>query len=123
MRLNSSLIQLDLTVHPRGQIKVVGRDHRRQAGAAHQVHEGREHSIGRAGIKVSRRLIGQQQARRIGQRAAKGDTLLFAPGQRRGTVRGARLEWDGARWRGHPGTRRLSVNGSLDEVEPCEVRA
>lgn len=57
----------------------MGRDHCRQPGIAHQRHQRIEHPVGCFGVEVPRRLIGQQQGRLIGQRAAEGDTLLFAP--------------------------------------------
>ena len=59
--------------------KVVGRNHGGEPGFPNQPHQRRENRIRRTGIKVSRRLIRQQQARVICQSPAKRDALLLAP--------------------------------------------
>jgi hypothetical protein len=38
-------------------------------------------------------------------------------------VQGARLDWDGERWRGTDGTRRLGTDGELLDVGVVEVPA
>jgi hypothetical protein len=45
----------------------------------------------------------------------------FAPDLCAVLVRGARLDWDGARWCGAPSTRSLGTQGELDDVGLCEA--
>lgn len=45
----------------------------------------------------------------------------FAPDLCVALVRGARLDWDGARWCGAPNTRSLGTHGELDDVGLCEA--
>ena len=55
----------------------MGGDQRRQPRSTHQFHQRSEHPLRRAGIKVPRRLVGEQQARRIGQRPTERHPLLL----------------------------------------------
>ncbi len=51
-----------------------------------------EHVVGRARVEIAGRLVGQQDARRIGDRARDRDALLLAAGQLRRAVRQALLQ-------------------------------
>ena len=54
-----------------------------QSGVPHQPHHRGKHPVGGVGIEVPGRLVRQKDARRIRQRAAEGDPLLFAARERR----------------------------------------
>ena len=53
---------------------------------AHQLGQSRKHMVGGVHVKVSGRLVGQQDPRRIGDRAGDGHPLLLAAGQFRRTM-------------------------------------
>src|SRR5205823_13732522 len=52
-----------LSLHDALPIYVVGRDQHGDAGRLHELHQGVEDVIGRAGVEIARRLVGQQRAR------------------------------------------------------------
>ena len=74
-------------VHARGDLHVVGGDHHGQAGRADQLRERVEHVVGGVRVEIAGRLVGQQEARRIGDRARDRDPLLLAAGKLRRPVR------------------------------------
>ena len=82
----------DAPVHARGDVHVVGGDDDREAGGLHQLGERGEHVLGGARVEISGRLVGQQDARRVGDRARDRDPLLLAAGKFRRPVREALLE-------------------------------
>jgi hypothetical protein len=49
----------------------------REAGSLHQLGERGEHVVGGARVEISGRLVGEQNARRIGDRARDRDPLLL----------------------------------------------
>ena len=61
-------------------------------GGAHELRQRREHVVGGARIEIAGRLVGQQDARRVGDRARDRDALLLAAGQFRRPVRQPLLE-------------------------------
>ena len=70
---------------------VVGCDHGREARGADDRHQRREYVPRRVRIEVAGRLVGEENARRVGDRARHGDALLLAAREFRRTVdRGAR---------------------------------
>ena len=73
-------------VHPRGEVRVMGGDQRGQALAAHRRQQFLEDQAGGADIEVAGRLVGQQDARRIGQGAGDRHALLLAAGEAAGPV-------------------------------------
>ena len=58
-----------------------------EAGRAHELRQRAEHEIGRVRIEISGRFVGQQDTRRIGDRARDRDALLLAAREFRRTVR------------------------------------
>ena len=89
------LLQLDdlpvpkrhAAVHARGDVHVVGRDDDGEPGGAHQLGQRVEHVLGGARVEIAGRLVGQQDARRVGDRARDRDALLLAAGELRRAVR------------------------------------
>ena len=71
----------DAAIHAGRDVHVVGGDEHREAGGAHELRERREDVLGGARIEVSGRLVGKQDARRIGDRARDRDPLLLAAGE------------------------------------------
>jgi hypothetical protein len=51
-----------------GEFHVVGGNDGGQPRGAHQLGERREHMVGGVGVEIPRRLVGQQDARRVGDR-------------------------------------------------------
>ena len=78
-------------IHLRGDVEIVGGDDGGEARGAHQLAQRREHPLGCALIEIAGRLVGEQDARRIGDRARDRDALLLAAGQLRRPVRQAIL--------------------------------
>ena len=76
-----AVLQRDAAVHARRELHVVGGDQRREAGGAHQLRQRVEHMVGGARVEIAGRLVGQQDARRIGDRARDRDALLLAAGE------------------------------------------
>ena len=68
-------------VHARGEVQVVGRDERGEPRGAHDGDQRLEDVAGRVRVEVAGRLVGEQQARRVGDRAGDGDPLLLAARQ------------------------------------------
>ena len=64
----------------------------REAGGAHELGQRGEHVVGGVRVEISGRLVGQQDARRIGDRARDRDPLLLAARELRRPVRQALLE-------------------------------
>ncbi len=79
-------------VHLRGNVEIVGGDNGGEARGAHQLPERGKDPVGGAGVEIAGRLVGEKDARRIGDRARNGDALLLAAGQLRRPVRQALLE-------------------------------
>ena len=75
------VVQRHAAVHARGELHVVGGDHGGEARGAHELRQRLEHVLGGARIEIAGRLVGQQDARRIGDRARDRDALLLAAGQ------------------------------------------
>ena len=53
---------------------------------AHQLRQRAEHVAGGTRVEIASRLVGEQHARRIGNRTRDRDALLFAAGELRGAV-------------------------------------
>ncbi len=70
----------------RRQLQVVGGDERGNAGGADEMHQRIEHVRGRVRVEVAGRLVGEDEARVVGQRAGNGGALLLAAGQLRRPV-------------------------------------
>ena len=81
-----SVLERHAAVHAAGELHVVGRDQRGEAGGAHELRQRVEHVVGGARVEIAGRLVGQQDARRIGDRARDRDALLLAAGQLRRPV-------------------------------------
>ena len=75
---DQSVADGDAAVHAGRDVHVVGGDHHGQAGGSHELRQGVEHVLGGARVEVSGRLVGEQDARRIGDRARDRDPLLLA---------------------------------------------
>jgi hypothetical protein len=73
-------------VHARRDVHVVGGDDHGEAGGLHQLGERGEHVLGGARVEVSGGLVGQQNARRVGDRARDRYALLLAAGKFRRTI-------------------------------------
>ena len=72
-------------------------------------------------IEIARRLVGQQQARRVHERTGDGDALLLAPGQLRRVVLFAIGETDTLQHR--PGKiTRIITTGDLDRQHDIAER-
>ena len=65
-------------VHAGGEVQVVGGDQGGEAGRLDQRGEGPEHVVGGLGVEIAGRLVGEQDARAVGDRAGDGDALLLA---------------------------------------------
>ena len=61
-------------------------------GRLDELHQRLEHVVGGVRIEVAGRLVGEQHARRVGDRARDRDALLLAAGQFRRPVRDALAE-------------------------------
>src|SRR5271165_344411 len=91
-RLGSSVLSdapvadADPAVGEPRDILVVGRDHDRHPGARAKVGQRRHDLPGRVGIEVAGRLVGNDDARAVGERPGDGDALLLAAGQSRWKV-------------------------------------
>ena len=83
---NSALADCQPPVHRRRQPLVMRHDQGRSTGAPDNLLEVAEHLGGGLRIKVPSRLVGQQDARRVGHRAGDGYTLLLAARHGAGTV-------------------------------------
>ena len=75
-----------------GRGLVVADDHERRPAAGDQLAEQAVDGARRARVELARRLVGQQQRRRVGERRAGRDALLLAARERRGRVVGAVCE-------------------------------
>jgi hypothetical protein len=76
----------DTAVHPGGQVHIMRGNQRPQSRRADKRHHRIEDVPGRVRVEVAGRLIGKQDARRIGDRPSNRDPLLLATGQFRRTV-------------------------------------
>ena len=76
----------------RGDIHIVGGDDDGEPGGAHQLRQRVEHVLGGVRVEIAGRLVGQQNPRRIGNRARDRDALLLAARELRRPVREALLE-------------------------------
>ena len=70
----------------------MGGDDGGDARGAHQLSERAENVVGGADVEIAGRLVGEKDARRIGDRARDRDALLLAAGEFRRPVREAILE-------------------------------
>ena len=61
-----------------GNIHVVSGDKDRETRGLHELRERPEDMVGSLGVEISRGLVSQENARRIGDRARDGDALLLA---------------------------------------------
>ena len=68
-------------VHAGRQVHVVGGDDGGEAGGPHELRQRAEHMLGGVRVEIAGRLVGQQDARRVGDRARDRDALLFAAGE------------------------------------------
>ncbi len=68
-------------VHLRGEVHVVGRDQGCETRGADDRDQGLEHVACGVRVEVAGRLVGEQQPRRVRDRARDRDALLFAAGQ------------------------------------------
>ena len=59
----------DAAVHLRSKVEIMRGDDGGEAGGAHQLTERAEHMIGSAHIEIAGWLVGEQDARRVGDRA------------------------------------------------------
>ena len=73
-------------IHAAGEFHVVGRDEGREAGGADELRQRVEHMARGVRVEIAGRLVGEQDARGIGDRAGDRDALLLAAGQFRGPV-------------------------------------
>ncbi len=73
----------------RAEFVVVGGDQRGQTGLAHQRFQGVKDIARRFRIQIAGRLVGQKQARCIGDGAGNRHALLFATGKLRRAMRAA----------------------------------
>ncbi|RYI19316.1 MAG: cupin domain-containing protein [Acetobacteraceae bacterium] len=76
----------DAPVHATGEIHVVSGDQRGEAGGADQGDQDPEDVRRRVRVEVAGGLVGEQQARAVGDRARDGDALLLAAGEFRRPV-------------------------------------
>ena len=60
---------------------IVGGDDHGEAGGAHELGQRLEHMLGGVRVEIAGRLVGKQDARRIGDRARDRDPLLLAAGE------------------------------------------
>ncbi len=81
-----ALVQHQGAVHPRRQIEVVDRRSAPPGLRCGWRRSGRRHTARRPGVQIAGRLVGQKDARPVGQRARDGDALLLAAGQLRRPV-------------------------------------
>ena len=65
----------------RGELHVVGGDQGGEARGAHELRQRVEHMVGGVRIEIAGRLVGEQDARRVGDRAGDRDALLLAAGE------------------------------------------
>src|SRR3990172_620654 len=65
-----------------GELAVV-RDHQDRLALGDQIVEERENRLGRLGIQIAGRFVGQNDRRVVGQRAGDGNALLLTAGNRR----------------------------------------
>src|SRR5262249_30867240 len=89
LRLQVAVLQREHAVHVLGELQVVRGDEAGDAGLLGELVEVVEHRLRRVRVEVAGRLVGQQPARRIGERAGDGDALLLAAGELGGLVAGA----------------------------------
>ena len=68
----------DAAIHLRGDVEIVGGDDGGKPGRAHQLPERAEHVIGGVDVEIAGRLVGEQDARRVGDRARYRHALLLA---------------------------------------------
>ena len=76
-----ALLQRDPPVHAAGKLQVVGGDDRGEARGAHELRERLKDVLGGARVEIAGRLVGEQDARRVGDRARDRDALLLAAGK------------------------------------------
>ena len=88
--MSMPIFQAQNAVHAGRQLQVVGGDERGNAGGADEMHQRVEHMRGRVRVEVAGRLVGQDEARVVGERAGNGGALLLAARQLRGPVVDAR---------------------------------
>src|SRR6201996_5656501 len=82
-----ALVQEQRSVHARRQLEIVGGDQGGQPFGAGDRDQGVEHPTSGARIEIAGGLVGQKDARTVGQRAGDGDALLLAAGKLRRPVR------------------------------------
>ena len=73
-------------VHAGGEVHVVGGDEGGELGGADDGHQSLEDAAGGVGVEVAGGLVGEQQARGIGDGAGDGDALLLAAGEFAGAM-------------------------------------
>ena len=87
--LQHSVTQREHTVAMRGEAVVMGSDQAGGAGFVAQRADHRDHFVSGVRIEVGGRLVGDQQARLLDQRAGNRHTLALAAGKFVGPVLGA----------------------------------
>jgi hypothetical protein len=65
-------------IHLLGNIEIMGGNDSGESGGAHQLVERGKDPFGGADIEITGRLVGEKNARRIGDSARNGDALLLA---------------------------------------------
>ena len=76
------------------RLGVVADDHRRAAVLAHELAENVVHLVGGRGVELAGRLVGEEDARSVGERGAERDALLLAAGELAGSPVALRGEPD-----------------------------
>ena len=79
-------------IHLAGQVKVVRRHQSGQAGGLGDAPQLLENMASGAGVQIAGRLVGQQQARHIGDRPGNRHPLLLATGKLGRSMIGARFQ-------------------------------
>src|SRR5690349_12291466 len=80
---DDAVLEREDAVHAAGELEVVRGDERGEAGLAHDVDERAHHVLGGVDVEIAGRLVAQQHARAVGERADDGDALLLAAGEPR----------------------------------------
>src|ERR1043166_4691326 len=115
-----TVAQGDAAVHALRQIHVVGGDDGGEAGRAHQLRERAEHVIRGTWVEVAGGLIGEQDARRVGDGAGDRDALLLAAREFRRPVIEPVLEAEVVQQFGRPALR-LVAREAADHLRQQHV--
>ena len=139
---DAAVAEHDDAVGDRRGVRVVRDHHDRLAELVDRLAQQGEHLVGRLGVQVAGRLVGEHHRRAVDQRARHGDALLLAAGQLGRAVREAVAEADGGDQRVVPllvglaagererqhdvllgGQHRHEVEGLEDEAETVAAQA